>query len=80
MLNACKSNCLHTVLKANIALGILLFIGAAYFMITGEYANLAMRQHTESILNAVSVGGLVYSVVFWYLDLYFNPQFPVSKT
>ncbi|MCO6411876.1 MAG: hypothetical protein J5I92_03950 [Thiogranum sp.] len=49
-------------------------------MITGEYANLAMRQHTESILNMVSIGGLIYSVVFWYLDLYFNPPFPASRT
>jgi hypothetical protein len=55
------------------------FIGSVYFMITGEYASLAMRQHTEHLLNLLSVGGLIYSVVFWYLDLFFNPQFPVSR-
>ena len=80
MSNTVKSNKLHTIFKVNIVIGILAFIGAVYFMITGEYANLAMRQHTETILNIVSIGGLIYSVAFWYLDLYFNPQFPVSRT
>lgn len=80
MKNVIKTSLLHNILKANIAFGVLLFIGSVYFMITGEYANLAMRQHTESILNMVSIGGLIYSVVFWYLDLYFNPPFPASRT
>ena len=49
-------------------------------MITSEYANLAMRQETETILNILSVGGLIYSVMAWYLDLYFNPQFPAAES
>ena len=80
MNNSSETSKLHTLFKVNIALGVLVFIGAVYFMITEEYANLAMRQQTETLLNIVSVGGLIYSVVFWYVDLYFNPQFPASRT
>ena len=61
-------------------MGVFVFLGAAYLMVTGEYASLELRQQTESILGAFSIGGLVYSVAVWYLDLYFNPQFPLSES
>jgi len=80
MTTSAKSKRLHQIFMANIVLGLVVFMTAVYLMITGEYASLAMRQETEAILNALSVGGLIYSVVFWYLDLYFNPQFPTAES
>ena len=75
-----KGNRLHQFFLANILLGMAVFVGAVYFMITGEYANLTLRQETESWLNMLSVGGVVYSVVFWFIDLYFNPQFSATES
>ena len=72
MNNSSETSKLHTLFKVNIALGVLVFIGAVYFMITEEYANLAMRQQTETLLNIVSVGGLIFG-----LSGVLNNQLPV---
>ncbi len=80
MTMSAKNKRLHQIFMANIVLGLVVFMTAIYFMITSEYASLAMRQETETMLNALSVGGLIYSVVFWYLDLYLNPQFPAAES
>jgi hypothetical protein len=78
MKKICKPGCAHKLIGANIALGILVFIVAVYFIISGEYANLETRKSTETLLNAAAIGGLIYSVAAWYLDLLIHPQF--SKT
>lgn len=80
MTTSANSKRLHQIFVANIVLGLVVFMTAVYFMITGEYANLAMREETETFLNVLSVGGLIYSVMAWYLDLYFNPQFPATES
>ena len=59
---------LHNLLVANMALGVAVFAVAIYFMITGEYANLAARQATEAMLNGFAIGGLLYSAASWYVD------------
>ena len=74
----CKSGCVHKLLGFNIVLGLLAFIVAVYFIISGEYVNLEMRKSTETLLNSVAIGGLVCSVASWYLDLLIHPQY--SKT
>ena len=78
MKKICKPGCAHKLLGANIELGILVFIVAVYFIISGEYANPETRKGTETLLNAAAIGGLIYSVAAWYLDLLIDPQF--SKT
>jgi len=78
MKKICKPGCAHKLLGANIALGILVSIVAVYFIISGEYANLEMRKSAETLLNTTAIGGLIYSVAAWYLDLLIHPQF--SKT
>ncbi len=70
----CKSRCMHKLLQTNIAVGLLVFITAVFFIISGEYASLETRQHAESLLNITAFGGLMYSVISWYLDLAIHPQ------
>ena len=76
MSKSAKNTLLHKIFVANILLGIAFFIGAVYFIVAGDYANLASRQQNETILNTLCIGGILYSVTFWYIDLYFHPQFP----
>lgn len=66
---------LHNLLVTNMALGVAVFAVAVYFMITGEYANLPMRQTTEALLNKFAIGGLLYSAVAWYIDQFARPIF-----
>ncbi len=71
----CKSGCIHKLLQTNIAVGLLVTVTAVFFIISGEYANLEMRQQSETLLNFASIGGLVFSAAAWFLDLIFHPQF-----
>ncbi|MDH5649380.1 MAG: hypothetical protein OEY67_06955 [Gammaproteobacteria bacterium] len=63
------------ILKGNILLGLLLFVAAVYLTLTGQYENLAMRQQTESLLNVLAIGSLLYVVAFWYLAVFTKPFF-----
>lgn len=58
-----SSRILKHVLTGNVLLGLLVFAGAVYLMITGQYPDLAARQQTEFMLNLVALGGLAYSVI-----------------
>ncbi len=78
MKQICQPGCVHKLLGINIALGILAFIVAVYFIISGAYINLEMRKSTETLLNSVAIGGLIFSIASWYLDLLIHPQ--LSKT
>lgn len=80
MKSICKPGCMHKVLRTNIVLGVILFSIAVYLIITGEYANLATRQQSEALLNALAIGGLLYSAFNWFLDLALNPQFRKTET
>lgn len=64
--------------RAHMAAGLVLVAAALYLMITGHYENLAVRQHTEALLNAVALAGLMYTVVFWTLHLFVRPL-PVAS-
>lgn len=66
---------LRTLLVSNMALGIVVFAVAVYFMVTGEYANLVARQATEALLNKFAIGGLLYSAATWYIDQFARPIF-----
>ncbi|MBI5462166.1 MAG: hypothetical protein HY941_08295 [Gammaproteobacteria bacterium] len=64
---------LHTLLLANMAVGVAVAAVAVYSMITGEYANLPARQATEALLNKFAIGGLLYSAASWYVDQFVRP-------
>lgn len=76
----CKPGCIHKLLQTNIVVGILIFVTAVFFIISGEYASLETRQQTETLLNIAAIGGIIYSVVAWYLDLIINPQFSETNS
>ncbi len=74
MKNFCKPGCLHNLLGINIALGLLAFVVAVYFIIGGEFVQLEMHKNTATLLNTTAIGGLIYSAASWYLDLLIHPQ------
>ncbi len=63
----------HTFNQLNMALGALVFAVSVYLMVTGEYDNLLLRQHAETLLGKFEVGAPLYVVLFWYLDRFFRP-------
>jgi hypothetical protein len=63
----------HTFNLLNMALGALVFAMAVYLMVTGEYADLLLRQHAETLLGRLEIGAPLYVVLFWYLDRLFRP-------
>lgn len=80
MKQLCKPGCVHKLLRTNILLGIALFSIAVYLIVTGEYATLELRKQSEAVLNALAIGGLLYSVFNWFLDLALNPEFKSSRS
>lgn len=59
--------------RAHMIAGMVLVAAALYMLITGRYENLAVRQHTEALLNALALGGLMYTLIFWYLHQFLRP-------
>ena len=62
--------------KAHVWFGLGAFALACYFMITGSYENLLVRQHTESLLNIIGLVSLFYAAVAWYLNFFLHPHLP----
>ena len=63
--NKSTRNCL--LVRANIVIGLVLSVIGIIAIMFGSYDNLAARQTSESLLNALAVGGLVYAAVFWMI-------------
>ena len=74
-----KARKLHRIYQLNILLGVIVFAISCFFMITGEYDSLAMRQQAESLLNLVGLGAMLYAVGFWYLNTFANPLKKISR-
>jgi len=55
-------------------IGVAVFVIACFFMITGTYENLAQRQKTEALLNAIGLFALFYTAIAWYLHFFLNPR------
>lgn len=53
------------LLRLNILLAFLVFAGAVFMLITGEYASLQERKATEGIYNLIAIGSLLYMAVVW---------------
>ena len=74
-----KARKLHRLFQFNIILGVLIFAISCFFMITGEYESLAMRQQGEGLLNMLGLGAMLYAVVFWYLTMFASPLKRISR-
>ncbi len=69
-----KKSCrIHTLLMGNVVLSLLVFGVMVYFIIVGEYSNLQDRHATEAVLNAISLGSLLYGGVFLIVALMTKP-------
>jgi hypothetical protein len=60
-------------MMGNVALSLLVFGVVVYFIIAGEYSNLQDRNATEAVLNAISLGSLVYGGIFLIASLLAKP-------
>ncbi|HHJ13517.1 MAG TPA: hypothetical protein ENJ79_03955 [Gammaproteobacteria bacterium] len=71
-----RSHCtrVRNLVRANILLGLGIAAMAFYRVIVGEYASLAERQQAEGLLNTVILGGLVYSALNWFIEVYLQPR------
>ena len=74
-----KARKLHRLYQFNIILGVFIFAISCFFMITGEYTSLAMRQQAESMLNLLGLGSMMYATVFWYLSMFASPLKRISR-
>ena len=72
-----KAVCLF--IRANLVLGLVIVAVSMYLMITGDYATIQARQAADAELTRYGVGGLIYTVVFWYLCLFGKPFLQPSK-
>ncbi len=63
----------------NIALGATLFAVMFFFIITGQYEDLAVRTQTEVLLNNTAIGGLLYAAFFFILDAFTAPHLQTQK-
>ncbi|MCW8854812.1 MAG: hypothetical protein OQK72_08945 [Gammaproteobacteria bacterium] len=70
---------LHRIFQLNIIAGVLIFAISCFFMITGEYESLAMRQQAENMLNLLGLGSMLYAVGFWYLTMFASPLKRISR-
>ena len=73
-----KARKLHRLFQFNIILGVFIFAISCFFMITGEYESLAMRQQAEGMLNLLGLGSMLYAVGFWYLTMFASPLNRIS--
>lgn len=56
--------------RVNMLIGVLVTAAAVFMMLTGHYENLQQRLAADKILNFMVVGGLLYSVGFWYMCVF----------
>ncbi|HID48252.1 MAG TPA: hypothetical protein EYP40_01335 [Chromatiales bacterium] len=74
-----KSLAVCFFIRANIVLGLIIVAVSMYLMVTGEYATIQARQEADAMLTRYGVGGLIYTVVFWYLCLFGKPFLQPSR-
>jgi hypothetical protein len=72
--NHTRAQRLRRFFRANMLLGAVVFAVAVYLIVTGQYENLAARQATEAVLDRFAIGGLLYIVAFWYLEMFSIPM------
>ena len=64
----------RVLFRFNMAVGLLISMVAVYFIITGQYANLETRKTVETLLNVGFIGGILYSIAFWYICAFSRPH------
>lgn len=68
--NPCR---IYTFLMGNVALSLLVLGIVVYFIIVGEYSNLHDRNAAEAVLNAISLGSLLYASIVLVIALMVKP-------
>lgn len=61
------------ILRANIFMGLLVFVVAFGLNISGEYGNLADRQSAEAVFNYAALGGVLYAAFSWIFCVMSKP-------
>ena len=69
-----SANQYRTLFRTNMVVGVLISMIAVYFIITGQYANLETRNTVETLLNVAFIGGILYTVAFWYICVLSRPH------
>lgn len=71
---------LKLIFRSNMVFGFLVTAISTYMILTGHYANLQQRVGSESLMNTLAIGGILYMVGFWYMCVFrkfifkFKPQ------
>lgn len=71
---------LSHIFRINMLIGLAVAIVAIYFIVTGTYANIQIRETTESTLNWLGIGGMLYLVGFWYMCVFKHQLFFKNNT
>lgn len=61
---------LQRIFRVNMLIGFVVAAVTVYFILTGHYDNLQQRLGAESLLNKIAIGGILYTVGFWYLCVF----------
>ena len=62
------------IFRINILIGLVITVAAIYMIITGTYEGIDSRRSSEAILGWTAIGGVMYSVGFWFACM-FRKQF-----
>lgn len=69
-LKRCQNSCFRRLLNINILSGLAVALVAFLLMISSDYSNLNERKTWDAIYNALFFGGIIYAVVFWYVNTF----------
>lgn len=58
----------------NMLLGFTIVAICMYLMINGQYDSIQARQSADSLLGQYATGGLLYTVMFWYIYVFTKPH------
>lgn len=53
------------LLRMNILIAFVVFLGSFFMIITSEYSSLAERKAADAVYNALAIGSLIYMAFVW---------------
>lgn len=75
----CQNSCFRRLFNINIVSGLLLAACAYVLMISSDYANIAERKSWDAIYNMVILGGVIYAIIFWYMNTFARQWFVQNR-
>lgn len=70
----------RSILRVNIVLGLLVFVVAFGFNISGEYSNIGELKAADTMFNYAAIGGLLYAAFAWIFCVMSKPfWFPLTN-